>query len=76
MVFFSQKYTSCTYYLEQKEEADTELKVDDMTYNFDDPDDEDKLLNPPELAEYYSTTSYFSGYLWCFTAFQNFAIIC
>ena len=38
-------------YYKEKNEVNTELKFDDMAYNFDDPDDEDKLLNPPELTK-------------------------
>ena len=49
LLFFSQKYTKYIYYQEEKED-DTELKVDDMGYDFD-HEDEDKLLNRPELTK-------------------------
>ena len=40
-----------TYIIKKKEEDDdTELKVDDMGHDFD-HEDEDKLLNPPELTK-------------------------
>ena len=39
-----------TYIIKKKKEDDTELKVDDRGYNFD-HEDEDKLLNLPELTK-------------------------
>ena len=46
---FLKNIQTAYYFFKEKKEDDAELKVDDMSCNFD--DDDDKLLDSPEMTK-------------------------